>query len=123
MANVLVVDDDMWSRHIAMRLLERRGHHVEAAADMRTARAVIGERLGAFDVVLLDLNLPGGSGEILLREIHERDYELPVIAVTANAMAGERERLLRMGFTAYLSKPIDVATFAAHVEQYLEAPR
>jgi CheY-like chemotaxis protein len=73
--------------------------------------------------VLLDLNFPGGSGEILLREIHEREYELPVIAVTASAMAGERERLLRMGFTAYLSKPIDVATFAARVEQHMEAPR
>jgi CheY-like chemotaxis protein len=123
MAHVLVVDDDPWSRHIVMRLLERRGHRVEAAADMREARAQLAQTQAELELVLLDINLPGGSGELLLQEIRARDRALPVIAVTASAMSGDRERFLRLGFTAYLSKPIDVRSFADTVEQYMEARR
>ena len=102
-----------------MRLLERRGHQVEAAADMREAREQL-RGLPALELVLLDINIPGGSGEILLREIRAHSVGLPVIAVTASAMTGDRERFLHQGFTAYLSKPIDVQSFAETVERYLE---
>ncbi|MBX3160065.1 MAG: response regulator [Deltaproteobacteria bacterium] len=71
----------------------------------------------AFDAALLDIHFPGGGGEVLLREIRARRAAMPVVAVTASAMSGDRERFLRLGFTAYLSKPIDVQTFAATIER------
>lgn len=114
MMRVLVVDDDPWCRRIAERVLVRRGHVVTTAVDLRDARA----RLAAmFDLVLLDINLPGGSGDVLLHELRARGEAVPVVAVTASAMAGDRERFLRQGFTAYFSKPIDVRTFGAQLEQ------
>ncbi len=71
--------------------------------------------------MLLDIGLPGGGGEKLLAEIRAdpRLAVLPVVAVTALAMSGDRERLLRAGFDGYLSKPIDVHTFGADVESFL----
>jgi CheY-like chemotaxis protein len=121
--HVLVVDDDPWCRRIAERVLARRGHQVTTAATLGEARARV--RLdadaeavaGAFDLVLLDINLPGGSSELLLHELRELGAALPIVAVTASAMAGDRERFLRQGFTAYVSKPIDVRTFGEVVER------
>lgn len=115
---IVVVDDDPWSRRIVQRLLGQRGHVVEVAVDVPDARARLADLAGV-GLVLLDINLPGGSGEVLLDELRVRAPRLPVLAVTASAMAGDRERLLRRGFTAYFSKPIDVRTFGATVERYL----
>ena len=117
MVRVLVVEDDPWSRRIVCELLAMRGHHVLAADDVEGARGLLGEPL---DVVLLDIHLPGGGGELLLREIRAETARaaLPVIALTASAMRGDRERFLRAGFTGYMSKPIEVATFCDTIERY-----
>ncbi|MCW5801721.1 MAG: response regulator [Deltaproteobacteria bacterium] len=120
---VLVVDDDPWSLHIARRVLEGHGFAVETAEDLAGALRLLdlahpeGTGSPAFDAALLDIHFPGGGGEVLLREIRARRAAMPVIAVTASAMSGDRERFLRLGFTAYLSKPIDVQTFAATIER------
>ncbi|HUJ57231.1 MAG TPA: response regulator [Kofleriaceae bacterium] len=116
MAKVLVVEDDPWSRRIVQELLEMRGHAVVTAAAVDDARAALAQRP---DVVLLDIHIPGGGGETLLREIRGDTAlrELPVVALTASAMHGDRERFLRLGFTAYLSKPIDVPSFGTTVER------
>jgi len=119
---VLVIDDDPWSLRIVTHLLEPRGHTVATAVDLSEARAKLAD-LSELELVLLDITLPGGSGETLLQEIRARDPVLAVIAVTASAMAGDRERFLRQGFTAYLSKPIDVHSFCETVEGYLEGDR
>ena len=100
-------------------LLEMRGHEVVAADAVESARAaLLDAELG---LVLLDIHIPGGGGELLLREIRERasTRRLPVIALTASAMTGDRERFLRQGFTGYMSKPIDVRSFGPTVEYYL----
>jgi len=118
MAKILVVEDDPWSQRIVCDLLEMRGHAVLVADGVRAAREQLGERP---HIVLLDIHIPGGGGELLLREIRADAAlsALPVIALTASAMRGDRERFLRQGFTAYLSKPIDVASFGKTVEEFL----
>ena len=120
MARVLVVEDDPWSRRIVCELLHMRGHDVCAADHVDDARELLA---GGVQLVLLDIHVPGGGGEQLLYEIR-RDPDpsraaLPVIALTASAMRGDRERFLRMGFTAYMSKPIDVASFGETVERFV----
>ena len=116
MAKILVVEDDPWSQRIVCELLEMRGHDVLVASNVREARAQLAH---GPQLVLLDINVPGGGGEVLLREIRAAGVPLPVVALTASAMRGDRERFLQQGFTAYLSKPIDVATFGATVEKFV----
>lgn len=122
MGRILVVEDDPWSRRIVCDLLEMRGHEVLAASGVTEGRALLEQRP---EVVLLDIHIPGGGGELLLREIRANAAlaKLPVIAFTASAMHGDRERLLRLGFTAYLSKPIDVPSFGPAIEQHLGEAR
>jgi two-component system cell cycle response regulator DivK len=120
MAKILVVEDDPWSQRILVELLEMRGHDVIAADTVSSARAQLGN---APQIVLLDIHIPGGGGEAFLREIRASDSfaRLPVIALTASAMAGDRERFVQQGFTAYMAKPIDVQSFGPTVEHYVRA--
>src|SRR3954470_22991256 len=122
MGKILVVEDDPWSRRIVVDLLEMHAHEVIAAEDIADARRLLAEKP---DLVLLDINVPGGGGQALLAEIraHEELRDLPVIAFTASAMAGDRERFLRLGFTSYVSKPFDVRTFGETIERYLPGAR
>jgi CheY-like chemotaxis protein len=120
MARILVVEDDLWSRRLVFELLVLRGHDVLCAAGVGDGRAQLDSV--KFDAVLLDINIPGGGGEILLREIREYNAVMPVIAFTASAMTGDRERFLAEGFTGHISKPIDVRSFGETVESYLLPP-
>ena len=117
MARILLVEDDAWSRRIVFDLLDLRGHNVLCATGVADGRMQL--QSVKFDAVLLDINIPGGGGELLLREIREADVAMPVIAFTASAMAGDKERFLDQGFTASMSKPIDVRSFGETVESYL----
>jgi len=120
MARILVVRDDVLSRHLVRDLLERDARHeVIEAWDAASARAGMAEQP---DLVLLDIQFPGGNGVELLRALRasgERGAALPVIALTASAMSGDRERFLEQGFTGYLSKPLDVRSFLTTIEGYL----
>ncbi len=117
-ARILLVEDNALNRRLVRDLLAHRGHEVVEATTVPEAV----ERLScAPDLVLMDLQLPGGSGEQVLQHIRSRDdvRSVPVIVVTASAMQGEKERLLAAGFDAYLSKPIDTRSFGAVVESFL----
>ena len=119
-ARILVVEDHPLNLRLVRDILEYRGHAVEAATSVEAARqALSGARP---DLVLLDIQLPGGGGEALLREIRGSAAlaGLPVIAVTALAMEGDRERLLHAGFDGYLSKPIDTRAFGPEIESFLK---
>jgi CheY-like chemotaxis protein len=120
MARILVVEDDLWSRRLVFELLVLRGHDVLCASGVSDGRAQLDTV--RFDAVLLDINIPGGGGELLLQEIREYNTVIPIIAFTASAMTGDRERFLAEGFTGHLSKPIDVKSFADTVERYLLPP-
>jgi two-component system cell cycle response regulator len=118
-ARIFIVEDNALNLQLHRDLLEYRGHQVSSAATVGEAWAALqGERP---DLLLLDIHVPGGGGERHLREIRASSIlsSLPVIAVTALAMEGDRERLLAQGFDGYLAKPIDTRTFGAAVEAFL----
>lgn len=122
-ARIAVIEDNALNRRLVRDVLEHRGHEVLEAATIEEARALL--RAATPDLVLLDVQVPGGGGELLLREIREAAAlpRVPVIAVTAFAMEGDRGRLLAAGFDGYISKPIEVRVFGAQVEAFLTEER
>jgi CheY-like chemotaxis protein len=73
------------------------------------------------DLILMDLQLPGIGGLEATKRIRESeaDGEIPIVALTSYAMAGDREKALKAGCTGYIEKPIDPETFMAEIEEYL----
>jgi two-component system cell cycle response regulator DivK len=72
-------------------------------------------------MVLMDIQLPGCDGYTLLEELRECGYvDIPVIALTAHAMAGDEERAMEAGFDGYITKPIDVRSFPDQISRVLE---
>jgi two-component system sensor histidine kinase/response regulator len=121
--HVLVAEDNLVNRKLVTTLLRKRGHKVKAVENGRKAVAAIQSATGeGFDVVLMDLEMPEMSGFEAAQAIREREIEggrrLPLIALTAHAMHGDRERCLEAGLDEYLSKPIDVDELIAIVERF-----
>jgi len=113
---ILLVEDNPVNQKVASRLLEREGHTVTVAPDGRVAVALAGD--AAFDVVLMDVQMPEMDGleataVIRAGERHGRRPRLPIVAMTAHAMAGDRERCLAAGMDAYVSKPVRRAELLA----------
>ena len=106
---ILLAEDNRVNQLLAMRLLEKRGHTVVAVQNGR--EAVDAVRNDSFDVALLDVQMPVMDGLEAAALIRQREHEtgrsrLPLIAITAHAMSGDRERCLAAGMDAYVSKPI-----------------
>ena len=118
-ARILIVEDNPLNRLLIHDLLELRGHAVLEAATVDEARALLAAERP--DLLLLDVQIPGGGGEAVIREVRRRRElaGLPIVAVTSLAMPGDRERLLSIGFHGYLSKPIDTRTFGVAIEAFL----
>jgi signal transduction histidine kinase/DNA-binding response OmpR family regulator len=106
---VLLAEDNSVNQKIASRFLEKAGHHVTLASDGRQALAAIERE--SFDVVLMDVQMPEMDGFEATAAIRAQEQDtgkrLPIIAMTAHAMAGDRERCLAAGMDGYLSKPLD----------------
>jgi CheY-like chemotaxis protein len=119
MSTILLVEDTPANRALATKLLEAAGHRVLAADTAEAGIVIAAERQP--DLVLLDLGLPDMDGWQALARIRddERSARLRVVAFTAHAMVGDRERALAAGFDGYLSKPIEFATFVDDVTGYL----
>jgi CheY-like chemotaxis protein len=116
---VLVADDHVANRHLAAAILTKRGHTcVEAADGDQALRAIADE---AFDVLLLDVQMPGRDGFAVTAAIRAAErttgHHLPIVALTAHAMAGDRERCLAAGMDAYLAKPLRPGELVEVVEQ------
>jgi CheY-like chemotaxis protein len=101
---VLVAEDNAVNRLLVTRLLELEGHAVHAVVDGQAALAAA--ECEAYDVVLMDIQMPMLDGLEATRRLRARGFEQPVIALTAQAMRGDRERCLAAGMTGYLTKPI-----------------
>ena len=125
MSRILIVEDNAMHRRLVRDILRPRGHELLEAETIDAGRALLAGEPP--DLVLLDVHVTGGGGETLLREIRAdaRLAGLPVVAVTAQAMRGDRERLLSAGFDGYVSKPISARNFGAEIEAYIhrELPR
>jgi len=118
---VLVVDDGLLNIEIATHLLTKAGMQVATALDGSGVLA----QVAAFapDIVLMDIQLPGLDGLALTRQLRSQEAtrSLVIVAFTAYAMKGDREKFLAGGCDAYISKPIDVDTFADEVRSLLPA--
>lgn len=113
---ILMIEDNESNAYLARFLLERSGHVVELA---RTGAAgVAAARRGGFDAILLDLRLPDGNGCDFVADLRAADSRrVPVIAVSAHAMAADQQRARDVGCEAFIEKPIQVASFVASIEQ------
>ena len=102
---ILLAEDNVINQKVAVRFLEKAGHRVAVAAN--GAKAVEAFARGAFDLILMDIQMPVLDGDQAMREVRTRPggADIPIIAVTANAMQSDRERYLAAGFDGYLSKP------------------
>jgi CheY-like chemotaxis protein len=120
--NVLVAEDNPVNRKLVMTLLRKRGHRVKAVENGREAVAAINSKGGPYDVVLMDLQMPEMGGFEAAQAIRDQEAgtvrRLPLVALTAHAMQGDRERCLEAGMDGYLSKPIDVDELIATVESF-----
>jgi CheY-like chemotaxis protein len=122
MSRILVVEDSPDIRELMRLLLEADGHEVELAGDGGAAMEAV--RAHAPDLVLMDLSLPVVSGWETARQLKAapETAAIPIVAVTAHAMQGDRERALAAGCDGFLAKPIDEDRFAAEVASFLPAP-
>jgi len=117
-ARILVVEDSPDNMKLFRTLLALKGHEVTALAGGDELLEAI-DRADP-DLVLMDIQLPGKDGFALLGEIRQSPHAgLRVLALTAHAMSGDRERAMRAGFDGYITKPIDIRTFPDVVEQAL----
>lgn len=117
MRKVLLVEDVEDNRKLAGDLLRFGGWDVVEAVSGEEAITIA--LAGDFTLILMDLSLPGSiDGWGATRRIKEV-RSVPVLALTAHAMAGDRERAIEAGFDGYITKPIDVGTFLERVEEAL----
>lgn len=122
MARILVVEDSPDIRVLIRMLLEAAGHEVSTAPDGRAGVEAV--RAQRPDLVLMDLSLPVLSGWEATKEIKEDPdiASIPIVAVTAHAMHGDRQRALAAGCDGFILKPIDEETFESLVRSYLRRP-
>lgn len=123
MSNVLIAEDNAINRELLRELLEARGHTVIEACNGQEALDALEQTQP--DILLLDINMPVMDGLAAVRKIRENPQlaRLPILAVTANAMLGERENILNAGFDGYLSKPINARALADEMERLLSKAR
>jgi two-component system cell cycle response regulator DivK len=117
---VLVVEDNEQNLELVEFLLEDAGMRVRVAQDAEAARGQL--EAGVPDLILMDMQLPGTDGLTLVGEIRARaeTSAVPIIALTAHAMRGDRERFLSGGCDAYIPKPINAVTFVDEIRAVLE---
>jgi CheY-like chemotaxis protein len=119
MARILLVEDNEMNRDMLSRRLERRGYEVIVAVDGE--EGVARARADAPDVVLMDLSLPGIDGWEATRQLKaaQETRSIPVLALTAHAMAGDREKALEVGCDEFDTKPVDLPRLLAKIEGLL----
>ena len=119
MKTILVAEDDPASRELMREILEAGGYRVLEACNGGEALQKMEEMEP--DLVLLDIQMPGLDGFAVLRQLRQNPSyaTLPVVALTAYAMQGDREKVLAAGFDAYLTKPVDATALRAQIQQLL----
>jgi two-component system, cell cycle response regulator DivK len=119
MPRILYIDDDDANRMLVRRILAAEGMNVEEA---RNARTGIEMALNdPPDLILMDVSMPDMDGLTATRTIRATPdiSHIPIVALTANVMQGDREKSLDAGCDGYIGKPIDVDTFAEEISQFL----
>jgi len=121
---ILVAEDNPVNQDLALHMLQRRGHSVILAENGRQALDAVERH--KFDLVLMDVQMPEMGGLEATQAIREREKStgghVPIIAMTAHAMQGDRQKCLDAGMDGYLSKPLDPRTFLRTVEESVAEP-
>ena len=124
---ILVAEDHPVNQEVAKQILQRLGHQVVVAADGHAVLAALEHSgRGAFDLVLMDLEMPVMAGLEATAAIRDAERasgtHLPIVALTAHAMRGDRERYLEAGMDGYVMKPIDAVELARVIDQVVPPP-
>ncbi len=117
MKRVLVVEDNKNNMRLIVKLLENRGYEtIKAETGEDGVKLAIEEKP---DLILMDIKLPGIDGLEATRRIRASggDGKVPIIAITSYAMAGDREKYIKKGFTGYIEKPIDPFKIIEEIEE------
>ena len=117
---ILVAEDNATNQFTLLKILEKLGYRVDCVADGKEALDAL--RHLPYDLVLMDCQMPRMDGFEATRELRKQDEaygRIPVIAITAKAIKGDREKCLDAGMNDYLSKPVEVDQLAAMLENWL----
>ena len=123
-ARVLLAEDNVVNQKVATKMLQRLGCEVTIAADGVDAVRLSGE--GQYDLLFMDCQMPNLDGYGATRAIREREAggpRVPIVAMTANAMQGDRERCLEAGMDEYVSKPVAAKRLTEVLVQLLDESR
>ena len=121
--NILLAEDNVVNQRVAIRILEKAGFHVRLAINGVEALQAIRE--AEFDVILMDVQMPemgGFEATARIRDEHLGGAHIPIVAMTAHAMTGDRERCLAAGMDDYISKPLRASALIELVEKYAPVP-
>jgi CheY-like chemotaxis protein len=117
---ILVVEDNDMNMQLVEFLLEEGGYEIVKATSGEEALTLTRDGI-APDLILMDIHLPGMDGLSVVRAMKADAHtaRIPILALTAHAMRGDKDRFLEAGCDGYISKPIDVKTFIASIQRYL----
>ena len=117
---ILIIEDNEQNLYLITFILEKHGYEVVQARDGREGIELVSRVQPA--LILLDIQLPVMDGYAVAEALRNNPAlaDVPIVAVTSYAMAGDRERVLAAGCTGYLEKPINPETFVEQVESYLK---
>jgi PAS domain S-box-containing protein len=117
-ARVLVVDDNQINQQVAAKMLDRFGCHVDVCGNGQEALDMV--EIVSYDLVLMDCEMPEMDGFDATREIrkHETDRHLPIVAMTAKVLVGDREKCLEVGMDDYIPKPINLQAIETAIRRW-----
>ncbi|OIQ50110.1 Autoinducer 2 sensor kinase/phosphatase LuxQ [Pseudodesulfovibrio hydrargyri] len=119
--SILVAEDERVNRVVVQRILEKLGHRVECVGSGEEALQALRER--PFDLFLSDIQMPGLDGVATTKVIRgDLGLDIPVIALTAHAMQGDRDRFIEAGMNGYVSKPFEIDRLQQEIERVMDRP-
>jgi CheY-like chemotaxis protein len=120
-AHLLLVEDNPVNQRVVLAMLRKKGYSIDVANNGQEALEMLEQSERDFDLVLMDVQMPVLDGLETTRAIRRdsRWLRLPIVAMTAHAMNGDKERCLKAGMNGYLSKPVQAATLIATIEKHL----
>lgn len=118
--SILYVEDNLENRILILRILNAEGYSVQFAENATEALSAVDKN--HYDLILMDINLPDIDGYTLTAKLREKPRltGVPIIALTANVMRGDREKSLEAGCDGYIQKPVDVDNLPKQVEMYIK---
>jgi signal transduction histidine kinase/CheY-like chemotaxis protein/HPt (histidine-containing phosphotransfer) domain-containing protein len=123
-AHLLLVEDNLVNQKVVLAILRKKGYHIDVANHGREALNKLSVPGAVYHLVLMDVQMPVLDGLETTRSIRRDPLweSIPIIAMTAHAMNGDRERCLQVGMDAYISKPVQPAHLISTIEKHLAAP-